>query len=145
MNFNEIANARQSCRRYDPDRPVEAEKLAAVLEAGRLSDAIRRGVNHLSYSSPSQKGLEKKLMAAGVSRSSAARAAAYLAGEGLIREADTATLRAEQGLRKGWGPRRIREDLRAKGFAPDSVDAAMESLADVDFTARLVKILRKKW
>ena len=37
MNFLEIANARQSCRKYDPDRIVEDEKLSAVLEAGRLS------------------------------------------------------------------------------------------------------------
>ena len=37
MNFLEIANARQSCRKYDPARIVEEEKLIAVLEAGRLS------------------------------------------------------------------------------------------------------------
>ena len=37
MNFLEIANARQSCRKYDPARIVEEEKLTAVLEAGRLS------------------------------------------------------------------------------------------------------------
>lgn len=37
MNFTEIAQARQSCRNYDPDRPVEEEKLNAVLEAARLS------------------------------------------------------------------------------------------------------------
>ena len=37
MNFLEIANARQSCRKYDTARIVEEEKLTAVLEAGRLS------------------------------------------------------------------------------------------------------------
>ena len=37
MNFLEIAKARQSCRKYDPTRPVEEEKLAAMLEAVRLS------------------------------------------------------------------------------------------------------------
>ena len=37
MNFLEIANARQSCRKYNPERMVEPEKLSAVLEAGRLS------------------------------------------------------------------------------------------------------------
>ncbi len=36
MDFLEIANARQSCRSYDP-RPVEEEKLNAVLEAVRLA------------------------------------------------------------------------------------------------------------
>lgn len=37
MNFMEIAHARQSCRKYDAARTVEPEKLAAVLEAGRLA------------------------------------------------------------------------------------------------------------
>ena len=39
MNFTEIARARQSCRSYDPERPVEQEKLDAILEAVRLSPA----------------------------------------------------------------------------------------------------------
>lgn len=37
MNFTEIAQARQSCRSYNPDRPIEEEKLTAILEAGRLA------------------------------------------------------------------------------------------------------------
>lgn len=37
MNFLEIAEIRQSCRSYDPSRPVEPEKLQAVLEAVRLA------------------------------------------------------------------------------------------------------------
>ena len=37
MNFLEIAQTRQSCRAYDETRPVEQEKLNAVLEAARLA------------------------------------------------------------------------------------------------------------
>ena len=37
MDFLEIANHRQSCRGYDPDRAVEREKLEAILEAVRLA------------------------------------------------------------------------------------------------------------
>ncbi len=37
MNFMEIAQTRQSCRKYDPEKPVEQEKLEAILEALRLS------------------------------------------------------------------------------------------------------------
>ena len=43
MNFMEIAQTRQSCRAYDPDRPVEQEKLNAILEAGRLSPSACNG------------------------------------------------------------------------------------------------------
>ena len=43
MNFSEIANARQSCRSYDPERTVEEEKLAAILESARLSPSACNG------------------------------------------------------------------------------------------------------
>ena len=43
MDFLEIANARQSCRAYDETRPVEQEKLDAVLEAARLAPSACNG------------------------------------------------------------------------------------------------------
>lgn len=43
MNFMEIAQTRQSCRSYDPDRPVEQEKLDAILEAVRLAPSACNG------------------------------------------------------------------------------------------------------
>lgn len=43
MNFIEIARARQSCRSYDENRPVEQEKLDAILEAAQLSPSACNG------------------------------------------------------------------------------------------------------
>ena len=43
MNFSEIAKTRQSCRAYDKDRPVEEEKLTAVLESARLAPSACNG------------------------------------------------------------------------------------------------------
>ena len=43
MDFLKIANARQSCRSYEESRPVEDEKLAAVLEAARLAPSACNG------------------------------------------------------------------------------------------------------
>jgi len=43
MNFTEIALNRQSCRNYDASRPVEEDKLHAVLEAARLSPSACNG------------------------------------------------------------------------------------------------------
>lgn len=43
MDFLEIAQTRQSCRRYDPSREVEKEKLRAVLEAARLAPSACNG------------------------------------------------------------------------------------------------------
>lgn len=43
MNFLEIAQARQSCRSYNQTKPVEQEKLDAVLEAVRLAPSACNG------------------------------------------------------------------------------------------------------
>ena len=43
MNFLEIAQTRQSCRAYDENRPVEAEKLSAVLNAAGLAPSACNG------------------------------------------------------------------------------------------------------
>ena len=43
MNFMDIARTRQSCRSYDENRPVEQEKLDAILEAGRLAPSACNG------------------------------------------------------------------------------------------------------
>ena len=43
MNFKEIAETRQSCRKYDPSRAVEQEKINAILESARLSPSACNG------------------------------------------------------------------------------------------------------
>lgn len=43
MDFLEIAHVRQSCRAYDATRPVEDEKLTAILEAARLAPSACNG------------------------------------------------------------------------------------------------------
>lgn len=43
MGFLDIAVRRQSCRNFDPDRPVEQEKLLNVLEAARLAPSACNG------------------------------------------------------------------------------------------------------
>ncbi len=46
MNFLEIAQQRQSCRAYE-DRPVEEEKLQAVLQAAQLAPSACNGQPYL--------------------------------------------------------------------------------------------------
>lgn len=43
MNFTDIAERRQSCRRFDKDRAVEAEKLERILAAARLAPSACNG------------------------------------------------------------------------------------------------------
>ncbi len=117
----------------------------SVLEAGRLCAAVMRGMRLLSYGDQSAKRLVDKLISKGAERSVAESAAAYLSEKGYIHEDDTARLRVSQDLRKLWGPRRIREDLRACGFSAESIHAAMEVTADVDFEEACMAVIRKKY
>ena len=43
MNFLKIARARQSCRSYEEAKPVEQEKLDAILDAARLAPSACNG------------------------------------------------------------------------------------------------------
>lgn len=43
MNFNEIAEARQSCRSYDPERSVEQEKIDKILDSARIAPSACNG------------------------------------------------------------------------------------------------------
>lgn len=43
MNFTEIAETRQSCRNYNPNRDIEQEKLDRILQAARLSPSACNG------------------------------------------------------------------------------------------------------
>ena len=43
MNFTEIAEMRQSCRSYDETRPVEQEKLDAILRSVQLAPSACNG------------------------------------------------------------------------------------------------------
>ena len=43
MNFMEIAQTRQSCRSYDEARPVEPEKLEAILRTAQLAPSACNG------------------------------------------------------------------------------------------------------
>ena len=43
MDFKELVLVRESCRSYDGNREVEAEKLECILEAGRLAPSACNG------------------------------------------------------------------------------------------------------
>jgi nitroreductase len=47
MNFTEIAQTRQSCRNYDPNRAVEEEKLENILASARLAPSACNGQPYL--------------------------------------------------------------------------------------------------
>ena len=121
------------------------EAADVILDAGRLCGAIRRGIAMLGYGDHSARRLAYKLTAKGVDREIASRAVAYLTERGYIREESTAVLRARQGVNKGWGERRIGEDLFAHGFTREAVEEAMAQLSDVDWEENCAAAIRRKY
>ncbi len=121
------------------------EQADTLLEAGKLCSGIRRGMMLLQYGDCSARRLTYKLTSKGVEREIAETAVAYLSEKGYLREDDAARRRAEQGIRKGWGIRRIRDDLRAHGFSADVTEEALEALNEVDLSARCAAVIRKKY
>ena len=43
MSFLDIAKLRQSCRKYNPERTVEKDKISSILNAGRLAPSACNG------------------------------------------------------------------------------------------------------
>lgn len=124
---------------------VTMEMAEALLEAGHISRAIQKGMELLGYGAMSRRRLISKLTARGIDRACAEGAVDYLASEGYLSEDDAAMRFAEQGARKLWGPRRIREDLFARGFTSDVVVQVMEDLETVDFVESCATVIAKKY
>jgi nitroreductase len=59
MNFHELVHNRESVRNYDPLRPVEKDKLARILEAGRIAPSAANRQPWRFYLISSSENLEK--------------------------------------------------------------------------------------
>lgn len=127
--------------------PEETERL---MTAGELCRAIRRGLALLEYGDMSTRTLTAKLTRRGIPREVAEEATRWLAGRGFLQEESAALSRAVEGARKGWGLRRIQQDLLAHGYPPPSVETALGALSDpddpafVDFYASCLTQLRRR-
>lgn len=121
------------------------EILEALEAAGKLCDAIRKGTELLGYGAVSKRRLTQKLTARSFDREIAEMAVSYLYERGLLPETDDAIRFAEQGVRKLWGPHRIRDDLFARGFPSEVIAIAMDHLEDVDFVENCGRVIAKKY
>ncbi len=60
MNFTELSKLRQSCRKYNPEKAVEEEKISAILEAANLAPSA---CNSQPYNVTVAKGIKAKEVA----------------------------------------------------------------------------------
>jgi SOS response regulatory protein OraA/RecX len=110
-----------------------------------LCEAIRRGLNLLSYGAQSERTLCRKLHQRGIDEETAAEAAAYLRQLGLMDESADAERIVAACRRKRWGMRRILSHLFEKGY-PEAVIREMQSMLEgEDFVPDCVALIRSKW
>lgn len=109
-------------------------------------EAVKRALSILEYGDNSRKRLIRKLTERGFDEEIAESAVARLVEMGYLREHDACARRAEQGVRKGWGKRRIAQDLYAQRYDRETVETVMCELEDeVDFTENCIGVIRKKF
>ncbi len=117
----------------------------ALESAEALCRAVIKSTELLGYGSMSRRRLEQKLTARGFSREISSRAVEYMAARGYLDDADAAERFARRGVDKLWGPRRIKEDLFARGFTAEVIENTLSDLEDVDFAANCAAVIRKKY
>jgi SOS response regulatory protein OraA/RecX len=119
--------------------------LSEILDADELCRALRSGRSSLAHSASSEAALKQKLRMKGFSARSAERAVEILVGEDAITEEEDAVREAERCLKKLWGKNRIAAQLRSKGYRRESVDRALLSIEDTDFSVLCRRAIEKKW
>ena len=108
--------------------------------AMKKTDAVKKGINLLSYAKSTKRGLYQKLIIHGYSREIAADAVDFISSCGYIDEEDMAERFVDYlANERLYGMNRIKNELFSKGFAPDVSDGVMRR-CEIDF----VDICRKR-
>lgn len=107
-----------------------------------LKKAMERAGNILSYHSLSAAQLNDRLMEKGESPEDAAAVVARLLELGYLNDLEYGRLLVRQCTGKGYGPARIRQELRKRKLDPETVEQALEDYcSDGD---KLVRFIHQK-
>lgn len=113
---------------------VPEAAMEQLRDAAGESAARRRAVNILSARPLSRKELEKRLIEKGETPAHAAAAADYMEHLGYLNDEAYAKMLAEHYAAKGYGPRKVRDELYRRGVSREFWDAALEGLGEPDDT-----------
>ena len=109
---------------------VRNETLEAVRASAKASSAKAQAANMIGSRALSRRELEKRLIKKGADEADARAAADWLEDIGAVDDANYAAALARHYGAKGYGPQRVREELRRRGVAKDLWDEALEELPD---------------
>lgn len=124
---------------WDDDETGEETREELEKRYRRALDAAGR---QLSYRALSETAMRRKLLEKGHAEDAAEYAVAWLLERGMLNDAELAESAVRALSRKGYGIRRIRQELRRRGIPDELAAEALEAFeADTD---RLCRLLDKR-
>lgn len=121
---------------------LEEEALKAVRASARTSSAKETAANIIGSRALSKRELTRRLVRKGNGESEAQAAADWLEEIGAVDDAGYAAALARHYGGKGYGPQRVKEELRRRGVDRELWDEALEELPEAAET--LDELIRRK-
>ena len=129
-----------------PETDLSEEIFLGMQHSASLSRALARMRSILSYSGQSRANLINRLRQYGFDDAICEETAEYAVEHGLVREEAQAEHAAEVYLRrKYWGKKRIAAELSARGYTPEVIRDALDTIPDSEFRRALRQIIEHKY
>ena len=113
-----------------PDMELDDGTLEALRASARTSSAKAQAANIIGSRPLSKRELTKRLVKKGNEETDARAAADWLEELGAVDDEDYAAALVRHYGARGYGPQRLREELRRRGVPRELWDAALEELPD---------------
>ena len=113
-----------------PDMELSDKELEALRSSAKASSVRTQAANIIGSRPLSKKELTERLVKKGAEREDAESAADWLQGLGAVDDAQYAAMLARHYGGRGYGPQRVREELRRRGVDRQLWENAMESMPD---------------
>lgn len=131
--------------KYRNYKEIDEEELTELLDAVSFRRAYNKGLDLLSRRPHGTKELIKKLCEKGHEKNSVEKACDRLLELGLLNDEEFARILAtELYERKGYGIKRIKQELIFRGIDREIAENAIETL-DIDTQNRIILIIKKKY
>ena len=131
--------------KYRNYKEINENELTELLDAVGFRRAYNKGLDLLSRRPHGTKELIKKLCEKGHEKESAEKACDRLLELGLLNDEEFARILANELYeRKGYGIKRIKQELAFRGIDREIVENAIDSL-DIDTQTRIILVIKKKY
>ena len=131
--------------KYRNYKEINDEELTELLDAVSIRRAYNKGLDLLFRRPHGTKELIKKLCEKGHEKESAEKACDRLLELGLLNDEEFAGILANELYeRKGYGVKRIKQELAFRGIDREIAENAIESL-DIDTQTRIILVIEKKY